>query len=296
MPLVSVITPVFNAARWLPETLKSVQSQTLNDWEHILVDDGSSDDSCAIIEDAARLDPRIRLLRMERNGGPAKARNVGIRAASGRYLALLDADDLWLERKLERTVRFLRRNDCAFAYHGFRYLTADGATTGALVLGPDRLDIRALHIRRGTGDCMSIVIDRDKVKDFRFPDLGRLHEDWAAWLSLVQRGHVGRLLAEDLGRYRLSPVSRNASKLSAARDVWRLYRSIEGLSWPRAATWWTQYAWNSFWLHRRAKPGRHKTAKLFLIRPNSEQKAETVQAGVHETQRHVVSKVISLHK
>ena len=68
MPLVSVITPVFNAARWLPETLKSVQSQTLNDWEHILVDDGSSDDSCAIIEDAARLDPRIRLLRMERNG------------------------------------------------------------------------------------------------------------------------------------------------------------------------------------------------------------------------------------
>ncbi|HEY1804607.1 MAG TPA: glycosyltransferase family 2 protein [Terracidiphilus sp.] len=255
MPVVTIITPVFNAARWLPEMLASVASQTFTDWEHILVDDGSADDSVGVIESAAARDPRIRLLQMPSNGGPAKARNCAIDASRGRYLAFLDADDLWLPEKLGHSLAFMKRQRCSFVYHAFRYLSADGKIAGALVKGPPRMTLETLHTRRGTGDCMSIVIDREKVAGFHFPKNDvRSHEDWLAWLWLLQQRHAGQLLPEDLGRYRLSTTSRNADKLSAAWEVWHLYRIREGLSWPRAAYWWSLYAWNSLWLHLRSRP------------------------------------------
>lgn len=254
-PLVSVITPVFNSAPWLAEMLESVRNQTCSDWEHILVDDGSTDGSDRIIERAAETDRRIRLLRMPENGGPANARNRAIDAARGRYLAFLDADDLWLEQKLELCLTFMRENQYAFVYHAFRYLSSDGRGTGALVRGPRELNFRTLHVKRGIGDCMSVMIDRAAIPDFRFvAHHGKTHEDWQAWLALIKSGHTGHLLAEDLGRYRKSDGSRNAGKLAAARLVWRLYRHYEKLPWPKAASWWTQYAWNSFWLQLRSRP------------------------------------------
>lgn len=254
-PTVSVITPVYNAAPWLAEMLDSVRSQTLADWEHLLVDDGSTDGSDQIIEVAAKADPRIRLLRLPQNGGPANARNQGIEEARGRYIALLDADDFWLEQKLELCVRFMRENQYPFVYHAFRYISSDGRNTGAVVRGPRELNLRTLHVRRGIGDCMSVMIDREIIPDFRFPiHEGKTHEDWQAWLRLVKAGHTGHLLDQDLGRYRKSLGSRNAGKFAASRLVWQLYRHHEGLAWPRAASWWTQYAWNSFWLQRRSKP------------------------------------------
>lgn len=260
-PLVSIITPVFNAAPWLKEMLDSVRNQTFAEWEHILVDDGSTDVSDQMIECAAAADSRIRLLRMAENGGPAKARNRAIEAARGRYLAFLDADDLWLEQKLELCLRFMRENQYSFVYHAFRYLSSDGERAGALVCGPDELNYRTLHTRRGMGDCMSVMIDRVRIPNFRFViDPGKTHEDWQAWLSLVKAGHTGHLLRQDLGRYRKSEGSRNAGKLEASRLVWRMYRKYEGLSWPRAASWWAQYAWNSFWLQLRCKPPGRKAS------------------------------------
>lgn len=254
-PLVSVITPVYNSAPWLGETLDSVKKQTIPYWEHILVDDGSTDGSDQIIEKAARLDPRIRFFRILENGGPAKARNRAIDEARGRYLAFLDADDLWLEKKLELCLQFMRKNQYPFVYHAFRYLSSDGHRTGAIVRGPVELNFRTLHVRRGIGDCMSVMIDREFIPDFRFVNHpGKTHEDWQTWLWLVKKGHTGHLLDKDLGRYRKSDGSRNASKLTAARLVWRLYRDYEKLPFPRAANWWAQYAWNSFWLQLRSRP------------------------------------------
>lgn len=254
-PLVSIITPVFNSAPWLNEMLESVRKQTFSDWEHILVDDRSTDGSDRMVECAAKLDSRIRFLRMQQNGGPAKARNRAIEEARGRYLAFLDADDLWLEQKLELCLQFMQENQYPFVYHAFRYLSSDGRSAGALVCGPTELNFRTLHVRRGIGDCMSVMIDREQIPDFRFVGQGgKTHEDWQAWLSLVKSGHAGHLLRKDLGRYRKSDGSRNAGKLAAARLVWQLYRNYEKLPRLQAASWWTQYAWNSFWLQLRSRP------------------------------------------
>jgi len=254
MPLVSIVTPVYNAARWLPETLASVRAQTFTDWEHLLVDDGSTDDSAAMIALAAARDPRIRLLRTPQNSGPSAARNRALDAAQGRFIALLDADDLWLSEKLARSVEWMNAKGYAFIYHDYRYISHDGARSGCLVRAPETLNLYTLLTQRGVG-CMSIVLDREQIGHFHFPvDCPYLHEDFCAWLGLVREGHIGHRLPADLGRYRLSPHSRSSDKLHAAHETWRIYRDLSGLPWSRAAHWWLHYAWNSFWLHRHAKP------------------------------------------
>jgi len=253
-PRVSIITPVFNAARWLPETLETVRAQTLEDWEQIFVDDGSTDGSAALIEAAAARDARFRLLRMTRNSGPSAARNLALGAALGRFVAFLDADDLWLPEKLARAVQWMTAHGYGFIYHDYRHISHDGLHVGALISGPDELNLRTLHTRRGTG-CLSVVIDRERIPEFHFPSVpAYLHEDFCAWLRLIQMGHKGHRLAVDLGRYRISSQSRSARKLSAAMESWKIYREASRLPRLRAALWWGQYAWNSFWLHLHARP------------------------------------------
>ena len=259
MPLVSVITPVYNAARWLPETLASVQAQTLIDWEHLLVDDGSTDESVIIAERAAKEDSRVRLLRMPANGGPAAARNFALQNARGRFIAFLDADDLWLPEKLASQVDWMLAHAYCFAYHDYRQFTGDSAHVGGLICGADKLDLRTLHTRRGVG-IFTVMIDRERIQDFEVPQgyFGYLHEDFITWLSLVRAGHLGHRVPLDLGRYRLLENSLGANKIEAALQVWRIYREVSKLSLSLAAWWWTQYAWNAFWQRCYASPKRGK--------------------------------------
>ncbi len=254
MTLVSIITPVFNAARWLPENFATVRAQTLSDWEQIFVDDASSDGSVAMLQAAAARDARLRLLCMAGNAGPSAARNLALKQARGRFIAFLDADDLWHSDKLSRSVEWMTRHQYGFIYHDYRQISSDGLRVGALIAGPQELNLRTLHTRRGTG-CLSVVIDRERIPEFRFPyQCAYLHEDFCAWLSIIQQGHVGHRLAADLGCYRLSAHSRSANKLTAAAQVWKIYREASKLPPMRAALWWTQYAWNSSWLYCYAKP------------------------------------------
>ena len=254
MPLVSIITPVCNASRWIPDVLTSVWKQTFADWEHLLVDDASTDSSTEMIEAAAERDVRIVLVRMSRNSCPSAARSRALDAARGRYIAFLDADDLWLPEKLSRSISCMQANGYAFLYHDYRFMSYDGQRVGPLVVAPEVLDFRALHTQRGFG-CLSIVLDREQLPDFRFPtDHAFLHEDFCAWLRVVQDGHIGHPLHADLARYRLSAQSRSGNKLHAARETWKIYRQFSGLSLPRATGWWLQYAWNGFWLHHSARP------------------------------------------
>ena len=254
MPIVSIVTPVYNAARWLPQMVASVRAQTWTDWEHLLVDDGSTDESPAILEAAAAADERVRLLRTRRNEGPSSARNLALDAARGRFIAFLDADDLWLPEKLARSLEWMKEQRFGFIYHDYRLISHDGGRIGGVVSGPDELNVRTLHTRRGAG-CLTVVIDRERVPGLRFPDESRVsNEDFRTWLGVLRRGCIGHRLACDLACYRLSAGSRSANKLACAREVWKLYRVESKLPLARALCWWTQYAWNAFWLRLRARP------------------------------------------
>ncbi len=254
MPTFSVVTPVFNAEKWLPEMLQSVAGQTCQDWEHLLVDDGSTDDSAEIIRKSASTDPRVKLIRLPHSGSPSLARNAALDVAQGRYIAFLDADDLWLPEKLEHCHRFILENHYSFVYHDFRYISHDGSRIGSVVHGPDVLESRQVHIQRGI-HISSVVIDRWQVPNFKFDD-SSAHEDLMAWMFLINHGHLGHRLDMDLSRFRKSASSRNANKINAAFAVWDAYRNNEKLPFHTAAMYWLQYAWNSCWLHARSRPSR----------------------------------------
>lgn len=255
MALVSIITPVYNAEHWLPQTLACVQAQTFTDWQHCLIDDGSSDASTKLIAAAVHADDRIIALRTDTNAGPAAARNLGLQHARGRYLAFLDADDLWLPTKLERHIAWKQATGHAFSYHDYRHMSVDGHLIGARVQGPDVLNLKTLHTRRGFG-CLTAMIDRHQIPDFAFPVCGDrgLPEDFLAWLWVIKRGHVGHRLEMDLARYRLSIAGRSANKWLAAKRIWQIYRNETSLPWSRALSWWGQYAWNSLLKTCRSRP------------------------------------------
>jgi teichuronic acid biosynthesis glycosyltransferase TuaG len=254
VPLVSIITPVFNAAPWLLETLASVRAQTLTDWEQILVDDGSCDNSVAIAQAAAQQDPRFRLIRTPRNMGPSSARNLAVDVARGRFIAFLDADDLWLPEKLALSVAWITSRGYSFIYHDYRHMSHDGLRVGALIKAPEKLDWRALHTRRGTG-CLTVVIDRKKIPVFSFPPIAPYRaEDFCLWAQIIRMGHIGHRLPADLACYRLSAGSRSANKLEGSINAWHLYREVSMLPIPVAAFWWLQYAWSALTLYLWARP------------------------------------------
>ncbi|MSR89726.1 glycosyltransferase family 2 protein, partial [Patescibacteria group bacterium] len=119
--LVSIVVPVYNAASFIDETIKTVLDQTYTNWELLLVDDKSTDKSVKLIKPYLTKDKRIKLLSNKKNSGAAISRNKGIDAAKGRYIAFLDADDLWLPTKLEKQVAFMQKQDCAFGFTGYEF-------------------------------------------------------------------------------------------------------------------------------------------------------------------------------
>lgn len=107
-PLVSIVTPSYNASSFIKETIQSVQSQTYKNWEMIIIDDVSKDNTCELIKEEIKKDNRIRLIELQENGGAAIARNTGINNAKAKYVAFLDSDDLWLPEKLEKQLAFMQ--------------------------------------------------------------------------------------------------------------------------------------------------------------------------------------------
>jgi teichuronic acid biosynthesis glycosyltransferase TuaG len=224
--LVSIVTPAWRAARFVGETIRSVQAQGHRDWEMLVVDDCSPDDTVAVVSSFADRDPRIRLIRQPANGGPAAARNAALEAATGRYLAFLDSDDLWLPNKLSAQLAFMRAKSVAFSYTEFRRISEDGSRIGDRVQVPDSLTYRQLLCDTSIATS-TVMIDRSLAGEFRMKKT--YYDDFTAWLEILRRGHVAYGLHEDLMRYRVVGKSVSRNKLRSATMVWRAYREIEGL-------------------------------------------------------------------
>lgn len=237
-PAVSVITPVWNAAATLTATIASVQAQTRPDWEMLLVDDGSTDGSRALAEALAAVDPRLRVLALGANRGPAAARNAGIRAARAGRIAFLDADDLWYPAKLARQIAFMDAHGHAFVFCAYRRIDAAGRPLG-VVAAPARVT-RAEALRGNVIGCLTAVYDADLLGKVEMPDLAR-RQDYALWLKLLARVPAHGL-PEVLADYRLSPGSLSADKRVAARATWEVLRRVEGLGRARAGWYFAHYA------------------------------------------------------
>lgn len=231
---ISIIVPVYNAADYIGKTIESVQAQTYSDWELLLVDDCSADESCQIIRSYEEKDGRIRLIRQTKNAGAAMARNRGLSESCGRYIAFVDADDLWKPQKLEHELNYLKKiqekeKKAGFVFSGYEFADEDGNGTGKIVRVPEVLRYRQA-LKNTTIFTSTVLFDTAVIphKLIQMPQVKS--EDTATWWQILKRGFDAYGLDENLVYYRRSAGTLSSDKVEAVRRIWNLYRKVEHLS------------------------------------------------------------------
>lgn len=247
MPLVSIITPSWNVERFIGETIESVQAQTVDDWELLIADDCSTDQTATIVSRYAASDARIKLIRQPRNGGPALARQAAIDNAQGRFLAFLDSDDMWLPTKLERQIAFSKKTRAALSYTAFRRINEDSSVTGRLITVPASLTYEQL-LKNTSIATLTALVDREIAGDIAMKN--EPYDDFCLWLSILKHGQIAHGLNEDLARYRVRGVSVSSRRLRSAGWVWHIYRNVEHLPLIKSAWCFGHWAARA-WLKRR---------------------------------------------
>ena len=242
--LISIITPVYNAERFINETIKSVKSQTYKNWEMILIDDCSSDDSKIIIQMHVKEDDRIKYFVLPENSGAAVSRNTGISQARGRFIAFIDSDDRWHPEKLERQLAFMRREQLSFTFTAYEMITEQGMKTNKIVNVPQAVNYNQL-LKNTIIGCSTVVIDRSITGNFSMP-LVRKGQDTATWLSMLRTGIIANGLNEVLTQYRITDGSISSGKISALKRTWYTYRKIEKLNFIKCIYVFICYIFNAF--------------------------------------------------
>ncbi|HEY9280785.1 MAG TPA: glycosyltransferase family 2 protein [Eoetvoesiella sp.] len=239
MTEVSVITALYNSADFIAAAIASVQAQTLQDWEMIIVDDCSTDDSCAIVQRLADADSRIKLIRLPQNGGAAVARNTAIRAAQGRYIAFLDSDDSWFPNKLDRQIEFMKANQYPFVFSAYERVDEAGAKLSPVHV-PARVSYRQL-LKTNVIGCFVAIYDSRYFGKVEMP-LIRKRQDFGLWLCLLKKVDYAYAIQEPLGTYRVRNESVSSNKLDASSYNWQLYRHIEKLPLLASLYYFAHYA------------------------------------------------------
>ena len=265
--LVSIVVPVYQAASYLADAIRMVREQTFTKWELILVDDCSRDGSADVARQALEEFSHpvntpvkegistvekylsgegqgICLIVKTRNEGAAQARNTGIRKASGRYLAFLDADDVWRKDKLEREMAFLAQKQAGFVFTAYEFGDEAAQPTGKVVHVPDRLTYKKA-LSRTVIFTTTVLFDREKIPQelLQMPDVPS--EDTAMWWQILRAGYTAYGLDEVLAVYRRPEKSLSSNKWKAIQRIWNLYRRQEKLSVAASAYYFIFWAFRA---------------------------------------------------
>ncbi len=243
---ISVITPAFNVAQYLPDTIKSVLAQTFTDYEMIIVDDCSSDNTYEIAQQYAKENPQIRVIRQEKNGGVSAARNTALNAAKGDFIAFLDADDKWMPDKLEKQYSFMKQNGYVLTYTQYRMLL-DGDEVGRVIKVPRSMTYKKIYGNTSIA-CLTVMVDRKTVGEFYMPPISHT-EDQCTWQDILKRGYKAYALCEPLALYRANNNSLTSNKVGAAKKQWQTYRKYHKMSVIKSGYYFTCYAVNAVIKH-----------------------------------------------
>lgn len=241
-PEVSVITPVYNAEKFLTETIKSVLNQTYESFEYLLIDDCSTDNSASIVKEFAKNDSRVKYIKLPENSGAAVARNKGLEKAKGRFIAFVDSDDKWYPEKLEMQLDFMNINNKSFTYTNYEHISEEGEVLSSPKL-PEKLNYSGL-LKNTAIACSTVVIDRTVIGDFRMP-LVRKGQDTATWLKILRDHDYAYLVDEILNQYRGREGSLSSNKVGALKRTWNTYRNLEKLPLYKAVYYFSFYIWNA---------------------------------------------------
>lgn len=245
--LISIITPAYNAEKFIVETIESVLQQTYVQWELIIANDNSKDKTKEIVQEYAKKDARIKLINLAGNSGPALARNAAIGKARGQYLAFLDSDDKWFPEKIDKQIKALQKSKAVICFTAYRRTNLDGSEVGKLIEVPLELNYEKLLYQNVIGT-LTVVIDREKTGPVKMTDAG--YDDYVLWLEVLKNGSTGIGINEDLARYRKVDGSISSNKFRAAKWIWNIYRNIEGLSFIRSFYYFFIYSLRIINKHR----------------------------------------------
>lgn len=224
--LVSIIMPSYNTGSFIADSINSVLSQSYKNWELIIVDDCSSDDTEQIVSSYLD-DNRIVFLKNEINSGAAASRNKALKYAHGRWIAFLDSDDLWMPQKLEKQIEFMTKNNYAFSYTNYSEIDVDGGLNGTNITGPKKITKSGFFNYCWPG-CLTVMYDRDVIGLIQIVEIKK-NNDYAMWLKVCRKANC-YLLAEDLALYRrgrIGSVSTNSVKTMIGWH-YKLFKEAEG--------------------------------------------------------------------
>lgn len=240
--LVSIITPAYNCEKTIKETIDSVIVQSWPYWELLVVNDCSKDKTKQIVEEYANRDKRIKLINLDVNSGSAVARNTGIKNANGRFIALLDADDLWKSEKLELQIKFMLEHEYAFTFTEYEVFRDSSDSTRKVFRVPDSICYKQF-LKNTTIGCLTVVVDRKQIPDFHMEN-GYL-EDILTWMYYLRNGVIAYGLHKNLASYRVATNSKSSNKLKNAMRYYKCLRVQPNVGFFRRIYSEICYIWNA---------------------------------------------------
>ncbi len=242
MPEVSIITPCYNSANFIKETVQSVLNQKFTDWEWLITDDCSTDNTLEILSSIS--DPRIKIFSTDKNGGAGKARNTSLKNASGRYITFLDADDLWTENFLEEMISFMKNNHAELAYSNYSRCDENLQPLLADFIADKEVTFNNL-LQTCRLSLLSSMYDSKRVGKEYFPE-GSKREDHVMWLNLLRKIPVGMPLQKTMAVYRMHPSSVSRNKHNIIKDQYLVYKDHMKFSSLKSLYYTGNWAINGF--------------------------------------------------
>ena len=224
--MVSIIIPYYNSEKYIRNTVSSIIAQSLTDWEMIIIDDCSTNDSTrSTLNALMEMDKRINVIKTEKNCGAGGARNAGIKVAKGRYIAFCDADDWWYPSKLEEQLRFMADNGYAFTCTYYEDVQ-ENLEPYYVMRQPEKQDYNNLKKGCNIGT-PGVVYDTEMLGKCYFPDL-RQAEDWGCWMMILKKTNYIYTLPKPLWKYRHIKGSETSNKRVMMESVVRMYKEVLG--------------------------------------------------------------------
>lgn len=226
--LVSIIMPTYNCGKFIGETIESVLAQTYTEWELLISDDCSIDNTKEIVENYSNIDSRIKYNRLEKNVGAAMARNDAMERAKGNYIAFLDSDDLWEPEKLEHQLDFMNKNNYNFTCTAYKQINEDGESLDKIIKTNKKTNYNGILLNCPVGNS-TVIYNVDRLGKFSIPNIRKRNDD-ALWLKILKKEKNIYGMNEVLMSYRLRRDSISRNKFDLVKYHWYLYREIENLS------------------------------------------------------------------
>lgn len=244
--LVSVITPVYNSSSYIYETYNSLLSQTYKNWEWLVTDDCSSDDTYQLLMRIKSNDNRVKVFKNKTNSGAAVSRNNSLENASGDYIAFLDSDDIWFSNKLDSQIAYMIESKVFFSFTAYRMIDSEGSdlskTVDTHLSSPLTYD--DMLKKKATLGCSTVMLDRNHFGDIKMP-LIRTGQDYALWLNLLKNKELAYPMSTILTKYRITPNSISRNKVLKAKRQWTIYRELEKLTLTKSVYCFFFYAYRA---------------------------------------------------